>query len=38
VWLDTDRALQRLRATTGRTWRRSPRDLLVLEHLVAEES
>ena len=38
VWLSTDRALQRLRATAGRTWRRSPRDLLVLEHLVAEES
>ena len=38
VWLFTDRALQRLRATAGRTWRRSPRDLLVLEHLVAEES
>ena len=38
VCLSTDRALQRLRATAGRTWRRSPRDLLVLEHLVAEES
>ena len=38
VWLDTDRALARLRAVAGSTWRRSPRDLLVLEHLVAEES
>jgi 8-oxo-dGTP pyrophosphatase MutT (NUDIX family) len=38
VWLDTDRALERLRAVAGNTWRRSPRDLLVIEHLVAEES
>ena len=38
VWLDTDQVLARLRAVAGSTWRRSRRDLLVLEHLVAEES
>ena len=36
VWLDTDAALERLRRVVGSTWRRSPRDLVVLEHLVAE--
>jgi 8-oxo-dGTP pyrophosphatase MutT (NUDIX family) len=38
VWLDTPRALERLRDVAGRTWRRSPRDLLAFEHLLAEES
>ena len=37
VWLETDAALERLRAVAASTWRRSPRDLLALEHLVAEQ-
>jgi hypothetical protein len=37
VWLETAAALARLREVAGSTWRRSPRDLVVLEHLVAED-
>ena len=37
VWLETAAALARLREAAGSTWRRSPRDLVVLEHLVAED-
>jgi len=37
VWLETATALARLREVAGSTWRRSSRDLVVLEHLVAED-
>ena len=37
VWLETAAALARLREVAGSTWRRSPRDLVVLEHFVAED-